>query len=210
MNFNNFWYEVVASEEDKEVLKNEAANMTAKEMCKVHDVSECKLRKILNLYGIKPKTPDRPKMRNPVSNWARTFNGGKLISVYYDMLKRCHDPKNKGYERYGAKGIYVCEEWRNDCSSFYKWAKDNGYKEGLTIDRIDNSKGYSPDNCRWTTWKVQTVNRSCTRWILFNGEKKTLKEWSETLNISYQVLADRIYRYGWSIERALTTPVKLV
>lgn len=210
MNFNNVWYEVVASEGDKEVLKNEAANMTAKEMCKTHNVSESKLRQVLNLYGIRPKTPDRAKIRNPVSNWARTFNGGKLISVYYDMLKRCHDSKNKGYEKYGAKGIYVCEEWRSNCSNFYKWAKENGYKEGLTIDRIDNNKGYSPDNCRWTTWKVQTVNRRNTRWILFNGEKKTLKEWSEELNISYQVLADRIYRYGWSIERALTTPVNLV
>ena len=210
MNFNNVWYEVVTSEEDKEVLKNEAANMTAKEMCKTHNVSESKLRQVLNLYGIRPKTPYRAKIRNPVSNWARTFNGGKLTSVYYNMLKRCHDPKNKGYKDYGARGITVCDEWRNDCCIFYKWARDNGYKEGLTIDRIDNNKGYSPDNCRWTTWKVQTVNRRNTRWILFNGEKKTLKEWSEALNISYQILADRIYRYGWSIERALTTPVNLV
>lgn len=208
MNFNDFWYNVVSSEEDIKRLKEEATNMTAKEMCVKYGVSEYKVRQVLRLYDLKPKTPERAKIRNPISNWARTFNGGKLTSVYYDMLKRCHDPKNKGYEKYGAKGIYVCEEWRNDCSSFYKWAKDNGYKEGLTIDRIDNNKGYSPDNCRWTTWKVQTVNRRCTRWILFKGQKKTLKEWSETLNISYQVLADRIYRYGWSIEKALTTPVK--
>lgn len=208
MNFNDFWYNVVSSEEDIKKLKEEATNMTAKEMCIKYEVSEYKLRQVLKLHGLKPKTPERDKIRNPISNWARTFNGGKLTSVYYDMLKRCHDSKNKGYERYGARGIYVCEEWRNDCSNFYKWAKDNGYKKGLTIDRIDNSKGYSPDNCRWTTRKVQTDNRCNTRWVLFNGEKKTLKDWSKTLGISYQVLADRIYRYGWSIEKALTTPVK--
>lgn len=208
MNFNDFWYNVVSSEEDIKKLKEEATNMTAKEMCVKYGVSEYKLRQVLKLYGLKPKTPERNKIRNPISNWARTFNGGKLISVYYDMLKRCYDTKNKGYERYGARGIYVCEEWRSDCSNFYKWAKDNGYKKGLTIDRIDNNKGYSPNNCRWTTWKVQTDNRCNTRWILFNGEKKTLRDWSIALGISYQVLADRIYRYGWSIEKAFTTPVK--
>ncbi len=208
MDFNDFWYNVVSSEEDIRELKETATDMTAKEMCIKYGVSEYKLRQVLRLYGLKPKTPERAKVRNPISNWARTFNGGKLVSIYYDMLKRCHDPKNKGYKRYGARGIYVCEEWRNNCSSFYTWAKENGYRKGLTIDRIDNNKGYSPDNCKWTTWKVQTDNSCNTRWILFNGEKKTLKDWAATLDISYQVLADRIYRYGWSIERALTTPVK--
>ena len=179
MNFNDFWYNVVSSEEDIKKLKEEATNMTAKEMCVKYGVSEYKVRQVLRLYDLKPKTPERAKIRNPISNWARTFNGGKLTSVYYDMLKRCHDPKNKGYEKYGAKGIYVCEEWRNNCSSFYKWAKDNGYKEGLTIDRIDNNKGYSPENCRWVDAKTQARNTRQNRFIVFNGEKHCLAEWEE-------------------------------
>ena len=140
-----------------------------------------------------------------IQTWARTYNKGRIRHVYYGMLKRCYDDKNKAYHRYGGRGITVCDEWKNDCRNFYLWAKENGYREGLTIDRIDNNKGYSPDNCRWTTYKVQSANRECTRWIEFNGERKTLKEWADTIGLSYNVLADRIYRYGWSVEKALTT-----
>lgn len=140
-----------------------------------------------------------------IQTWARTYNKGRVRYVYYDMLKRCYDEKNKYFYRYGARGIIVCDEWKNDCRTFYAWAKDSGYCEGLTLDRIDNNKWYSPDNCRWTTYKVQTKNRECTRWIEFNGERKTLKEWADTIGISYNALSDRIYRYGWSVEKALTT-----
>lgn len=205
MNFNNKWYEVVVSEEDKKTIETEASNMTAKEMCSKYKVSEYKLRKVLSLYNIKPKTPERNYIHSDVAHWALTYNNGRLRYVYYDMMKRCYDKKDKGYDRYGAKGITVCDEWKEDCRNFYAWAKDNGYEKGLTIDRIDNTKGYSPDNCRWTTYKVQSVNRECTRWIEFNGERRTLKDWAKVTGISYQVLADRIYRYGWTIERALTT-----
>ena len=205
MDFNRVWYEVVESEADINELKEKASQATAKQMCKEFSVSEYKLRQVLKMYDIKPLVPERASQRDYIAHWASTFNGGKLRYVYYDMLKRCHDTNNKGYEQYGAKGIVVCKEWREDCRSFYKWAKENGYDKGLTIDRIDNSKGYSPDNCRWTTWKVQTVNRSCTRWVIFNGERKTLKEWSTVLGMDYQLLADRIYRLGWTVDRAFTT-----
>ena len=125
------------------------------------------------------------------------------------MLKRCHDPKNKGFAHYGARGIFVCDEWRENCRVFYQWARENGYEQGLTLDRIDNSKGYCPENCRWVTAKVQTMNRDCTRWVTFNGVKRTLKDWGEITKLGYKVLADRIYRYGWTVERALTEKINI-
>ena len=103
----------------------------------------------------------------------------RLFRVWSGMIARC----NGDSKYYGAKGITVCDEWKNDFMSFYKWAIENGYDEKLTrwecsIDRIDGSKGYSPDNCRFTDIKTQNRNRCSTRFIEHNGEVKTLTEWA--------------------------------
>lgn len=84
----------------------------------------------------------------------------KLFRVWCSMRARCGNPNDRCFHRYGGRGIKVCEEWDTDFSSFKRWSEANGYEEGLTIDRIDNDKGYSPDNCRWTTMKVQNNNKS--------------------------------------------------
>jgi hypothetical protein len=84
----------------------------------------------------------------------------RLQMIYYDMKHRCTNPNNKVYYRYGGNGITVCDEWLKSRKSFYEWSILNGYQENLTIDRIDNLKGYSPENCRWVTHKVQTRNRA--------------------------------------------------
>jgi hypothetical protein len=75
------------------------------------------------------------------------------------MKQRCFNPNHKNFKDYGGRGINICEEWSKDVQTFYNWSVANGYKEGLTIDRIDNDKGYSPDNCRWVTMKVQRKNQ---------------------------------------------------
>lgn len=90
----------------------------------------------------------------------------RLYRVWSVMLDRCENKNNKGYENYGARGITVCDEWKTDFKSFYDWAIENGYQEGLTIDRIDNDNGYFPNNCRWTTKKVQSRN---TRQIMITN-----------------------------------------
>ena len=84
------------------------------------------------------------------------------------MNQRCSNPLDKNYDRYGGRGIFVCEEWRDSFQAFYEWAMANGYDENAptgqcTIDRIDNDKGYSPDNCRWVTMKTQRNNRMDSR-----------------------------------------------
>ncbi len=83
----------------------------------------------------------------------------RLYRIFYGMKDRCYNTKNAKYHLYGARGIEVCEEWKNDFQAFSSWAMANGYREDLSIDRIDNDKGYSPDNCRWATVIEQNRNR---------------------------------------------------
>lgn len=78
---------------------------------------------------------------------------------YHNMKSRCYCKTHKTYDKYGGRGITVCEEWLNDINAFYDWAINNGYRKDLSLDRIDNNNGYSPENCRWTTMRKQNFNR---------------------------------------------------
>ena len=124
----------------------------------------------------------------------------RLYEIWSNMKKRCYYPKYNEYERYGGRGITVCKEWENDFSNFYNWAIRSGYSEKLSIDRIDNDKGYSPENCRWVTSKTQCRNKSNNLLVSYQGETKTLIEWSEEKNISYKKLNAR-YKRGLRNER---------
>lgn len=129
--------------------------------------------------------------------------GTRLYNIWTKMRDRCDDKNNKNY---GGRGILVCKEWNESFESFRDWAIANGYREDLTIDRIDNNKGYSPDNCRWTGVKEQARNRRSNRVITFNGETHILVEWAEITGLPRSTLYNRIVKYSWPIERALTEP----
>lgn len=141
-----------------------------------------------------------------------TKHGLSKTKIYKAMIAirdRCNNPNCKHYDGYGGRGITLCEEWSGEhgFENFYNWSISHGYEDGLTIDRIDNNKGYSPDNCRWVTQKVQMNNRRGCRFVTIDGETHSLTEWSEIKGICIGTVRDRLKK-GWSEYDAITKPVK--
>lgn len=133
----------------------------------------------------------------------------RIYNIWNMMVARCHRKNTKGYPEYGGRGITVCDEWRNSFQSFYLWAMANGYNDELSIDRVDNDKGYFPDNCRWATKYVQSNNKRSNRTIEYKGETHTVAEWAKIFGIKYATLRKRFVS-GWNAEEAFHTPVKEV
>lgn len=119
------------------------------------------------------------------------------------MKQRCYNNNNSHYKDYGGRGITVCDEWKDNCELFFDWAMNNGYQDGLTLDRINNNKGYSPANCRWITRRDQILNRRNNVYLAYNGKKLALSQWAEVLNIRYNTLVIR-HRREWTDNDILT------
>lgn len=122
-----------------------------------------------------------------------------------DMKRRCNNPADKSYKDYGGRGIKVCSEWsdpKNGHENFRKWAIENGWKKGLSIDRKNNDGDYEPSNCRWATPKQQSNNTRFNRLVTINGETKTIQEWADIVGISQRSMTGRI-EAGWSQEDLL-------
>lgn len=133
--------------------------------------------------------------------------GNRLYVCWQHMKNRCNNPSKKYYCNYGGRGISVCPEWE-DYQTFRNWALSNGYNDDLTIDRIDVDGNYCPENCRWTTMVEQQNNRRNNHFVDYNGETRTLAEWSRIIGINYDVLQMRINKLNWPIEKAFNTPVR--
>ena len=134
--------------------------------------------------------------------WEKHSSDNRLYRIWANMKTRCYNPKFKDWKNYGGKGVSICSEWKDDFNAFREWSIANGYSDELAIDRIDSDGDYSPENCRWTTWKQQANNTNGNRLIEYNGETHTLAEWSAVLGIRYQILINRLDRCGYSIEKA--------
>ena len=130
----------------------------------------------------------------------------RIYNIWRGMKKRCYDLTNHNYLYYGKRGITVCDEWRDSFDSFYCWAKHNGYQEQLSLDRIDNNGNYCPENCRWVSVKEQNNNRSVSINITYNGKTQNLSEWCKELNLPYIRIYQRIIKYGYTFEEAITEP----
>jgi hypothetical protein len=131
----------------------------------------------------------------------------RLVSVYKNMISRCHSPKDKQYADYGGRGIYVCDEWREDIGAFIYWSLTNGSDSGLHIDRTDNDGPYSPDNCRYVTPQVNSLNKRSNIWIEAFGERKTLSQWIEDPRCvikDQRTLRRRVIEFAWIPEEAIT------
>lgn len=147
--------------------------------------------------GCRLNTKDRK------SNYKHGLCHSRLNNIWYKMKYRCENPNYKEYEYYGGRGIKVCDEWKNDFLSFYNWAINNGYQDGLSIDRINTNGNYSPDNCKWATAEEQGNNKRNNINITINNKTQTLARWCKELNLKYSTVLRRIRNLNWSYEEAL-------
>ena len=130
----------------------------------------------------------------------------RIYKIWLGIKNRCFNPKNYSYKNYSARGIKVCDEWKNNPKLFCNWAINNGYNDELTIDRIDVNDDYKPSNCRWITKSEQTKNKRNTIYLTYKNETKTLIEWSKEKKLNLKTLQSRTQR-GWTPEKILETPI---
>lgn len=131
-------------------------------------------------------------------------SGTPLYNVWKSMRQRCNNRKSHDYKWYGMDGVKICEEWE-DFASFRKWATENGYKSGLTIDGVDSKGPYSPENCRWITIQEQQKNKRNVLKFLYLGDIYTVDTFCDKFGISKAMFYDRKHK-GWSLDQIATTP----
>lgn len=139
----------------------------------------------------------------------------RLYRIWHGMRERCYNPKSGAYFYYGGRGISICDEWRNDFFAFRDWALSNGYRDELSIDRIDFDGNYEPENCRWATAKEQASNmhpqytftkyrtEENKRLVVIDGFPMTKEEWCSYFGITLEAVNYRIRKYGLSFEEAV-------
>lgn len=118
----------------------------------------------------------------------------KLYNVWKNMKSRCYDKNSDRYYTYGARGIKICEEWKNNFRVFAKWAYQNGWKVGLSIERKDHNGNYCPENCTFITMNEQARNKTSNVLVTYNGETKCVAEWAEIIGIDAKTIYARLYR----------------
>lgn len=132
------------------------------------------------------------------------LSNSRLYHIWHCMKSRCYNPKDPGYKNYHDKlNITICPEWLNNIKEFIEWSIKNGYKDNLTIDRINTYKGYSPENCRWISTKEQMKNTTRTRFYTLNNKTQCLTDWCKEYKIHRNTVNYRLNN-GWSFEKAIT------
>ena len=185
------------------------------EWCREYNISRSLFRaRIDDLYWEPEKALTTPPIKNQKVikkcrykklKWnVPNSSHNPLYTVWQGMKDRCYCNNSILYKNYGERGIIVCEDWKTNFELFYNWAIQNGYKKGLSLDRIDVNGNYEPNNCRWTTNKIQANNKTNTRYIEYQGKQYTISELSEIVHKPYSLLHDRIIRQKWTIEKAIS------
>lgn len=138
----------------------------------------------------------------------------RMYQIWCDIRKRCFNNNSWAYKYYGGRGISICERW-SKYENFYKDLRESYYRHielygdvNTTIERVDNTKGYFPENCTWATRKEQSNNREFVRKITYNRQTHTVSKWAEILDMRPKTLYGRIFHYQWSIEDSFNKPVR--
>lgn len=183
----------------------------AKGHAKYKCLCECGKENIVNSQNLKrgkTKSCGCGEVKNRENNWKKITKHGlsdhPLYITWNGMKARCYNQNSEKYPVYGARGIIVCDEWKDNFEAFYNWAIKNGWEEGLTIDRRDNDGIYEPNNCRFADDEIQSNNKSTSVYITFNGEKKTIAQWAKHFNMPQYLIGQRLRR-NWPVEKIFST-----
>lgn len=130
----------------------------------------------------------------------------RIHKIWSSMHERCERKSHEHFDCYGGRGIKICEEW-DKYEKFREWALNNGYKENLTLDRIDVNGDYCPENCRWSDWATQQNNKRNNHNLTYRGQTKTIAEWSRVTGINKTTIRARLIS-GWCVEDVLNKPVR--
>lgn len=172
-------------------------NLLPNNMCEAK--CSCGKYKISNIKNIrKGKSKSCGCLRAELQTKKLTIHGLKNHRIYIiwkNMNQRCSNPNHPNYHRYGGRGVSVCYEWIHNPKMFYDWSITNGYKDNLTIDRMNNDGNYSPENCRWTTQIEQGRNKSSNHLITHDGITKCISEWAEQYGLKIHTLIQRVVRH---------------
>lgn len=167
---------------------------------------DCGNKKIIRQDGLVGKTRPTISCGCQTSKSATThgMEGTSIYHIWKSMRSRCDRTKHIHYKNYGGRGISYTKRWEK----FENFYADMGARPpGMTLDRINNTAGYSKENCRWATHKQQSRNTRKNKIIVFRGETKCLVEWAEIVGLRPDTIGQRLQK-GWSVEAALLTPVQ--
>ena len=132
----------------------------------------------------------------------------RLFHIWQNMRGRCYCKTNYDYKDYGNRGIKICDEWKYEFLNFYNWAINNGYKENLSIDRIDVNGNYEPNNCRWADNFTQANNKRNNKKYMYKGKLYTVRELTKIYGLNYEIISARLHK-GWNIEKAISLEPKI-
>ena len=159
--------------------------------------NECGFERIARYYDLRVSTKCvhirvDGKVAFSLTNW----DNERIKTIFNGMKQRCYNREEESYRWYGAKGIKICDEWLNNPKSFEEWSLQNGYNDNLTIDRIDENKDYSPDNCRWVGNVQNAKYKSTTSLINVDGEVHSGKDWARILGLGINTINKYVQKYG--------------
>ena len=135
------------------------------------------------------------------------LSGKRLYKIWLNMKSRCFNSNTPKFKNHGGRGITICKEWLS-FKAFYGWAITSGYRDDLTLDRINNNGDYSPENCRWATYAEQALNSRNNHLLTHKGKTQPMTLWADEIGMKFSTLHARIADYGWTVEDALETPVR--
>lgn len=140
-----------------------------------------------------------------LGNTKHGLSKSRIYGIWKNMINRCYREKDIHYQAYGARGIKVCDEWKNDSSKFFEWAFANGYRDNLTIERIDNDKDYCPENCTWIPKEQQPKNKRQNILITYKGKTMCTSDWAKEIGINANAIRYR-FKHGWGEDKIFSQP----